>query len=92
MTETLREACQTAVVDLIGLIRDIIQHQSAGPLVESALQALKGLGSTCCAGEETALMSTLPHVLKVVRARTSAVAGMSVLPCYVYVVNVFLHL
>jgi len=52
-------------------------------LVESALGTLKALGSTCCDGEETTLLSTLPHVLKVVRSRTSAVAGMSVMPCYV---------
>lgn len=71
------------IVDLIGLIRDIIEHQSAGSLVESALAALKALGSTCRNGEETALLSTLPHVLKVVRSRSSAAAGMSVLPCYV---------
>ncbi|KAG8215320.1 hypothetical protein J3R82DRAFT_8911 [Butyriboletus roseoflavus] len=55
--------------ELIGLIRDIIERQSAGSLVESALEALKALGSTCCNGEETTLVSTLPHILKVVRSQ-----------------------
>lgn len=71
------------IIELISLIRDIIERQSAGSLVESALGALKALGSTCCDGEEATLMSTLPHVLKVVRSRTSVAAGISVLPCYV---------
>lgn len=83
VTEKLREECQATIIELIDLIRDIIERQSAGSLVESALAALKAFGSTCCNGEETALISTLPHILKVVRSRTSAVAGVSVLPCYV---------
>lgn len=70
-------------MELVDAIRGTIERQSAGPLVESALAALKALGSTCCDGEETALLSTLPRVLKVVRSRTSATAAMSVLPCYV---------
>ena len=86
VTEKLREECQPTVIDLIGLIRGVIEHQSAGSLVESALQALKALGSTCCHGEEATLLSTLPHILKVVRSRTSAAAGVSVLPFFVYVI------
>ncbi|KAG9310969.1 hypothetical protein JVU11DRAFT_8847 [Chiua virens] len=80
VTEKLREECQATIIELIGLVRDIIEHQSAGPLVESALAALKAVGSTCHSGEEPALLSTLPHILKVVRSRTSAAAGISVLP------------
>ncbi|KAG6369730.1 hypothetical protein JVT61DRAFT_13599 [Boletus reticuloceps] len=83
VTERLREECQATIIELIGLIRNVIERQSAGPLVESALAALKALGSTCCDGEETTLLSTLPHVLKVVRSRTSAAAAVSVLPYYI---------
>ncbi|KAF8440039.1 hypothetical protein L210DRAFT_3760928 [Boletus edulis BED1] len=83
VTEKLRQECQATVIELVGLIRNVIERQSAGPLVESALAALKALGSTCCDGEETTLLSTLPHVLKVVRSRTSAAAAVSVLPCYI---------
>lgn len=82
VTERLRDECQATIIEIIGLIRDIIEHQSAGALVESALAALRALGSTCRDGEETTLMSTLPHVLKVVRSRTSAAVAVSVLPCY----------
>ncbi|KAI9571928.1 hypothetical protein HD554DRAFT_2300345 [Boletus coccyginus] len=83
VTDKLREECQATIIELVGLIRDVIERQSAGPLVEAALAALKALGSTCRDGEEVALMSTLPHVLKVVRSRTSTAAGLSVLPCYI---------
>ncbi|KAF8125619.1 hypothetical protein EV363DRAFT_1225659 [Boletus edulis] len=83
VTERLRQECQATIIELIGLIRNVIERQSAGPLVESALAALKALGSTCCDGEETTLLSTLPHVLKVVRSRTSAAAAVSVLPYYI---------
>ncbi|KAF9221723.1 hypothetical protein BS17DRAFT_710411 [Gyrodon lividus] len=81
--EKVRQECRATMTEIIDLVRDIIVHQSAGTLVESALAALNAIASTCCAGEESAMSATLPHVIKVVRSRTSAPAAMAVLPCYI---------
>ncbi|KIJ60905.1 hypothetical protein HYDPIDRAFT_42974 [Hydnomerulius pinastri MD-312] len=83
ITEKVRQEQLATVNNIIHLIRDIITRQSAGTLVESALSALKAIGSTSCAGEEPAILATLPHIIKVVRSRTSAAAAVAVLPCYI---------
>ncbi|KAF9238673.1 hypothetical protein BU15DRAFT_88298 [Melanogaster broomeanus] len=81
--EKVRQEHQVTMINVIDQIRDIITRQSAGSLVESALAALNAIASTCCAGEESALLGTLPHIIKVVRSRTSASAAVAVLPCYI---------
>jgi U3 small nucleolar RNA-associated protein 10 len=80
--EKVRQEHRATMIEIVDLVRDIIVRQSAGTLVESALAALNAIASTCCAGEESAVLATLPHAIKVVRSRTSAPAAVAVLPSY----------
>ncbi|KIJ18297.1 hypothetical protein PAXINDRAFT_97717 [Paxillus involutus ATCC 200175] len=81
--EKVRQEHRATMIEIVDLVRDIIVRQSAGTLVESALAALNAIASTCCAGEESAVLATLPHAIKVVRSRTSAPAAVAVLPSYI---------
>jgi U3 small nucleolar RNA-associated protein 10 len=84
VVETVRLEQQKTVLSIIDCIRDVISHQSAGTLVNSALNALRVIGSSICPGEESAVVTTVPSVLKIIKARASLQSAIIVLPCYVY--------
>jgi hypothetical protein len=42
------------------------------------------MSSSICPGEESALVTTVPSVLKIIKARASLQSAIAVLPCYVY--------
>ncbi|KAJ8583913.1 hypothetical protein M405DRAFT_936925 [Rhizopogon salebrosus TDB-379] len=83
VVETVRLEQQKTVLSIIDCIRDVISHQSAGTLVNSALNALRVIGSSICPGEESAVVTTVPSVLKIIKARASLQSAIVVLPCYV---------
>ncbi|KAG2151035.1 uncharacterized protein EDB93DRAFT_318060 [Suillus bovinus] len=83
VTEAVRHEQQKTAISIIDFIRDIISRQSAGALVNSALNALRAIGSSICSGEESALVSTVPSVVKIIKARASLQSAIAVLPCYV---------
>ncbi|KAG1896221.1 uncharacterized protein F5891DRAFT_1054817 [Suillus fuscotomentosus] len=83
VTDAVRREQQKTVISIIDFIRDVVSRQSAGALVNSALDALKAIGSSICPGEETALVSTVPSVIKIIKARASLQSAIAVLPCYV---------
>ncbi|KAL4062956.1 hypothetical protein V8B97DRAFT_2026593 [Scleroderma yunnanense] len=83
VNEAVRREQKATMLQAINLIDEVITHQSAGALVEAALAALKAIASTYQTGEEVALQSTLPHVMKVIRSKTLVTAGLAVLPCYI---------
>ncbi|KAG1852147.1 hypothetical protein DFJ58DRAFT_791745 [Suillus subalutaceus] len=72
VTEAVRREQQKTAISIIDCIQDVVSRQSAGVLVNSALNALRAIGSSICPGEESALVSTVPSVIKI-----------TVLPCYV---------
>ncbi|KAH7920221.1 hypothetical protein BV22DRAFT_1199044 [Leucogyrophana mollusca] len=83
ITETARRDSLATTKQIVDSIHDIISRQSAGELVDSALNALRSVGSTVCPGEEAPLTTTIPSLLKIIQARTSAASALGVLPCYV---------
>ncbi|KAI6037989.1 hypothetical protein EDC04DRAFT_2699173 [Pisolithus marmoratus] len=83
VNEPVRQECKATMIQIINHIHEIISHQSAGPLAEAALGALKAIVSTHQAAEVVALQATLPHVIKVIRAKTSVTAALAVLPYYI---------
>jgi U3 small nucleolar RNA-associated protein 10 len=83
VTEAVRREQQETAISIIGCIRDVVSRQSAGVLVNSALNALRAIGSSICPGEESALVSTVPSVIKIIKARASLQSAIAVLPCYV---------
>ncbi|OAX34660.1 hypothetical protein K503DRAFT_428951 [Rhizopogon vinicolor AM-OR11-026] len=83
VTELVRREQQKTVLSIIDCIRDIISHQSAGALVNSALNALGATSSSIYPGEEPALVTTVASVLKIIEARASLQSAIAVLPCYV---------
>ncbi|OJA15136.1 hypothetical protein AZE42_07566 [Rhizopogon vesiculosus] len=83
VTESVRREQQKTVLSIIDCIRDIISRQSAGALVNSALNALGATSSSICPGEEPALVTTVASVLKIIKARASLQSAIAVLPCYV---------
>ena len=85
VSEIVRQEHKTTMVKAINRIDDIITRQSAGALVEAALAALKAIASTHQSGEDAALQATLPHVMKVIRSRSSVAAALAILPSYMYV-------
>ncbi|KAH7908681.1 hypothetical protein BJ138DRAFT_1128268 [Hygrophoropsis aurantiaca] len=83
IVDAVRRDSITTTKQIIESIGDIIARQSAGELVESALNALRSLGTSVCSGEEAPLAATIPSILKIMQARTSAASALSVLPCYI---------
>ncbi|KAG1775600.1 hypothetical protein EV702DRAFT_421745 [Suillus placidus] len=83
VTEAVRREQQKTAMSIIDCIRDVVSRQSAGALVNSALNALRAIGSSICPGEESALVSTVPSVIKIIKARASLQSAIAVLPCYV---------
>ncbi|KAG2363636.1 hypothetical protein BDR07DRAFT_1471237 [Suillus spraguei] len=83
VTEVVRLEQQKTAISIIDCIRDTVSRQSAGVLVNSALNALGAIGSSICPGEESALVSTVPYVIKIIKARASLQSAIVVLPCYV---------
>jgi U3 small nucleolar RNA-associated protein 10 len=84
VTEAVRCEQQKTAISIIDCIRDVVSRQSAGVLVNSALNALKAIGSSIRPGEESALVSTVPSVIKIIKARASLQSAIAVLPCFVY--------
>ncbi|KAG1720632.1 hypothetical protein EDB19DRAFT_1775930 [Suillus lakei] len=83
VTEAVRREQQKTAISIINCIRDVVSHQSAGALVNSALNALRAIGSSICPGEESALVSTVPSVIKIIKARASLQSAIAVLSSYV---------
>ncbi|KAI6117492.1 hypothetical protein EV401DRAFT_2197674 [Pisolithus croceorrhizus] len=83
VSESVRLEYKVAMVQIINHIREIISHQSAGSLAGAALGALKAIVSTPQAAEAVALQATLPHVIKVIREKSSVDAALAVLPYYI---------
>ncbi|KAI6147846.1 hypothetical protein BKA82DRAFT_4145263 [Pisolithus tinctorius] len=83
INEPVRQEHKTKMIEIISNIHEIISHTPTGPLADAALGALKAIVSTHQAGEVAALQVTLPHIIKVVRAKTSVSAALPVLPCYI---------
>lgn len=83
INELVRQEHKTKMIEIINNIHEIISHTPTGPLADAALGALKAIVSTHQAGEVAALQVTLPHIIKVVRAKTSVSAALPVLPCYI---------
>ncbi|KAG2130333.1 hypothetical protein DEU56DRAFT_815464 [Suillus clintonianus] len=83
VTEAVRRDQQKTTMSIIDCIRDVVSRQSAGALVNSALNALRAISSSICPGEESALVSTVPPVIKIIKARASLQSAIAVLPCYV---------
>ncbi|KAG0706218.1 hypothetical protein DFH29DRAFT_902720 [Suillus ampliporus] len=83
VTEAVRREQQKTAVSIIDCIRDVVSRQSAGALVNSALNALRAISSSICPGEESALVTTVPSVIKIIKARASLQSAIAVLPCYV---------
>lgn len=85
VSETVRRECKPTAIQIVQLTHDIIARRSAGKLAEAGLAGFKAIASTCQVGEEAALTSTIPDVLKIVKSRTSAASALAVLPCYMCV-------
>ncbi|KAI6022898.1 hypothetical protein BKA83DRAFT_89928, partial [Pisolithus microcarpus] len=83
VTESVRLECKAAMIQIINHIHEIIKHQSAGPLCGAALGALKAIVSTTQAAEAVALQAILPHVIKIIREKSSVNAALAVLPHYI---------
>lgn len=83
VSETVRRECKPTAIQIVQLTHDIIARRSAGKLAEAGLAGFKAIASTCQVGEEAALTSTIPDVLKIVKSRTSAASALAVLPCYI---------
>ncbi|KAI6126293.1 hypothetical protein EDD16DRAFT_1553513 [Pisolithus croceorrhizus] len=83
VSESVRVEYKATMVQIINHICEIISHQSEGPLVGAALGALKAIVSTPQAAEAVALQATLPHVIKVIREKSSVDAALAILPYYI---------
>ncbi|KAG1761179.1 hypothetical protein EDD22DRAFT_897736 [Suillus occidentalis] len=72
VAEAVRREQQKTAISIIDCIRDVISRQSAGVLVNSALNALKAIGSSICPGEEFSLGPRLiPYFREIAQECTS---------------------
>jgi len=82
VSEVVRREQKATMIQAINYIDEVVIRQSGGALVEATLAALKAIAPTYQAGEEGALQATLPHIIKVIRSRSSVAAALAVLPSY----------
>ncbi|KAG1727322.1 hypothetical protein EDB19DRAFT_1943251 [Suillus lakei] len=75
VTEAVHREQQKTAISIIDCIRDVVSRQSAGALVNSALNALRAISSSIGPGKESALVSTVLSVIKIIKAPQSSGDG-----------------
>jgi U3 small nucleolar RNA-associated protein 10 len=84
MAEKFRREITPAVNKIIKRVEGILSTDEEQALTTSALKALKAMGDTVCAGEETSLSDTVPLVLTMMKGQKNtefAVSALASISC-----------
>jgi U3 small nucleolar RNA-associated protein 10 len=76
---TVRQAATTSVIQIVETVKKLLSQNPTKSFSVSAFNAIRAVGTTMNAGEESCVTSLVPAMLVATRDRTLAVAAMSAL-------------
>ncbi|TFK71529.1 hypothetical protein BDN72DRAFT_432062 [Pluteus cervinus] len=83
ISEEARQQVTSVMIQIIDQIRGIISSRASTPRIKPAFAALASIGGSLCAGEESAVTTTIPSIVAAIKTEaltTSALAALSPLP------------
>lgn len=95
MSVKTRQDIVPTINDIVAAIQKLLITQTDGVLVSSAFKALRSIGLTLCAGEESCITTIIPQILEAIKKRAaapSALAALSPLPCVSIRYKLTMHL